>query len=150
MLNRAPSLRRLTLALLCLVGLIGLFFAVRCSRDPLTQSMSAKTPDASSRLAHLTMLNSSDCEWQIVITPASSGDSRMVKLAAAKSVDFELAGGDYDFVQTMLAADAKPDSVRRFSIRLEAGQFYRWRLMSLLSGAPVDASLPSERKDRHE
>jgi len=149
MLNRAPSLRRLTLALLCLVGLIGLFFVVRCARDPLTRSMSAKTPDAS-RLAHLTILNSGDCEWQIVITPASSGDSRVVKLAAVKSADVELAGGDYDFVQTMLAADAKPDSVRRFSMRLEAGQSYRWRLMSLLSGAPVDGPLHGERKDRHE
>lgn len=98
------------------------------------------------QVARLTLLNSSDCEWQIVITPLTNGDSRTWKLTAAKSLDLELAGGDCVIVQTLLVADAKPALTRRFSMHFEAGQSYRWRLMTLLSGAPVSAGT----KDDHE
>jgi len=62
-----------------------------------------------------------------------------------KSLDLELAGGDYAVEQTMLSDDAGPDSTRRFSMQLVVGESYRWRLVTLLSGAEAaDVSLPAE------
>jgi len=138
MFNRAPSLGRLTLALLCLVGLIGLFFAVRC--QPVVSSSSATVAPVGTPWARLTVLNSSECEWQIVIIPATGGDGYTWTLPVAKSLEVELAGGDYAVTQTMLTAAIGPrGATRRFPMRLAAGQSYRWRLMTLLSGAAVGA-----------
>ena len=149
MLNRAPSLGRLTLALLCLAGLIGLFFAVRCMRVPSTRSTVVKITDVT-QVVRLTMFNSSNCEWQIVITPAEGGERRRWKLPVAKSLDVELAGGNYAVEQTMLTDDVGADATRRFSTRFEDGQSYRWRLMTLLSGEAVDPLAPAHGKDGHE
>jgi hypothetical protein len=149
MLNRAPSLGRLTLALLCLAVLIGLFYLVRCTPLAATRSTSEKMPDAT-RVAHLSMLNSGDCEWQIVIKPRAGGDVHIWKVPQGKTLDIELAGGEYAVEQTMLIESAQPNSTRRFSMQLEAGQFYRWRLMTLLSGARDDALAAAATKDGHE
>ena len=140
MLNRAPSPGRLTLALLCLVGLVGLFFWVRCTRVVSSQPVAAVVP-AKTKVAHLTVLNGSPCEWQIVFTPAAGGERHAWKLSVDKSFDVELAGGDYAVEQTMLMDEAGPDATRRFSMQLEAGQVYRWRLITLLSGAEADERL---------
>jgi hypothetical protein len=149
MFNRAPSLGRLTLALLCLVGLIGWFFLVRCTHDRSPRSTSANASDET-QAAHLTMLNSSDCEWRIVITSMAGGDRRSWKMPVAKSLDVELAGGDYQVEQTMVTTGVGSDETRRFSMRLVTGQSYRWRLMTLLSGEAVDPLAPAAAKDGHE
>ena len=149
MINRAPSLGRLTLALLCLAVFIGLFFFVRCVPFAATQSTSAYVL-ASKRVARLSMLNSSDCEWQIVIKPRTGGAAHIWKVPLGRTLDIELAGGEYAVEQTMLIESAQPDSTRRFSMQLEAGQSYRWRLMTLLSGARDDALAAAATKDGHE
>ena len=149
MINRAPSLGRLTLALLCLAVLIGLFYLVRCTPLVTTRSTSANV-QASNRIARLAMLNCGDCEWQIVIKPRTGGDAHIWKVPQGKTLDIELAGGEYAVEQTMLIESAQPDSTRRFSMQLEAGQFYRWRLMTLLSGARDDALAAAATKDGHE
>jgi hypothetical protein len=148
MFNHAPSLGRLTLGCLCLAGLLGLFFAVRCTRE---NPLSKKSPAVSaSQMAHLTLLNDSNCEWQIAMTPAAGGEPRSWKLPLAKSLKVELAGGDYQVEQTMLTDDAGPNEPRRFSLRLTAGESYRWRLVTLLSGAAEDDRLPAQTQERHE
>jgi hypothetical protein len=96
------------------------------------------------------MLNNSVCEWQIVITSTANGDRGTWKLPVAKSIDAELASGDYAVEQTMLADGAGPDATRRFTMRLEAGQPYRWRLMTLLSDEAADTRTPEKTKASHE
>ena len=149
MFNRAPSPGRLTLALLCLAILAGLFFMVRCRH----QAPSGSAPSAVTKaklLARLTLLNTSDCEWQIVITSVASGDRGTWKLPVAKSIEAELAGGDYVVEQTMLTDGVGADATRRFSMQLEAGQSYRWRLMTLLSEEAVDGRTPEKTKASYE
>ena len=142
MFNRAPSRGRLTLVLLCLAVLAGVLFMARCH----VQAPPAAVPSEVSKaklMARLTMLNTSDCEWQVVITSVASGNQATWKVPVKKSVEVELAGGDYAVEQTMLADGAGPDATRRFTIRVGAGQSYRWRLMTLLSGEAA-AALPPE------
>jgi hypothetical protein len=141
MFNRAPSLGRLTLALLCLAGLVGLFLAVRCKQA--VPSSATSTALGSKQIAHLNVLNVSNCEWQIVIAPVAGGEKCKWKLPLAKSLDVELVAGDYEVEQTMVIANPSPDSTRRFSMHLVAGENYRWRLVTLLSNA-------SEPKGSHE
>lgn len=130
MFNRAPSLRRLTLALLCLAGLVGLFFMIRCRQA---------VPSAASRvldprqIAHLNILNVSQCDWRIVVTPSRSGDKHTWELSLAQSLDVDLAAGDYDVEQVMMGVNNGPDSTRRFPMLLVVGGNYRWRLVTLLS-----------------
>jgi hypothetical protein len=130
MFNRAPSLGRLTLALLCLAGLVGLFLVMRCRRDPNDVTGSATSPK---QIVHLNVLNVSNCEWRVVIAPMAGGDKRTLKLPLGKSLEVELAAGEYEVEQMMAIADAGPDATRRFSMKLDAGEHYRWRLVTLLS-----------------
>lgn len=149
MLSRAPSPGRLTLALLCLAILAGFIFMVRCRH----QAPSASVPSVETKakpMARLTMLNASGCEWRIVITSVASGDRGTWKLPVAKSIEAELGGGDYAVEQTMLADGAGADATRRFTMWLEAGQSYRWRLMTLLSEEAVDGRTPEKTKASHE
>ncbi|MBK9991425.1 MAG: hypothetical protein IPP19_11995 [Verrucomicrobia bacterium] len=141
MFNRAPSPGRLTLALLCLAGLVGLFLAVRCKQSVSSSATSAST--SSKQTAHLNVLNVSDCEWLVVITPSSGGEAHKYKLPLAMSLDLELTAGDYEVEQTMVIANPGPDMTRRFTMHLAAGENYRWRLVTLLSST-------SEPKDSHE
>ncbi len=147
MFNRAQSAGRLTLALLCLAGLIGLFFWMRCTRAnallPVGGTVSAKVG-----AAHLTMQNGSPCEWQIVFTSEVGGERQSWKLALDQSLALDLAGGDYAVEQTMLMDDAGPDATRRFLLHLDAGETYRWRLITLLSGAAEDVRLPAWENQR--
>lgn len=141
MFNRAPSLGRLTLALLCLAGLVGLFLTIRCKQE--VPSSATFTASGSKQVAHLNVLNVSNCEWQIGIKPAAGGDKRTWKLTLAESLDVDLAAGDYEVEQKMVIANPTPDSTRRFSMHLAAGNNYRWRLVTLLSNS-------SETKGGHE
>jgi hypothetical protein len=141
MFNRAPSLGRLTLALLCLAGLVGLFLALRCTQAG--PSSATSTVSGSKQVAHLNVLNVSDCEWQIGIAPAAGGAKRTWKLSLAESLDVDLAADDYEVEQKMAIANPGPDSTRRFSMHLAADKNYRWRLVTLLSNS-------SETKGGHE
>lgn len=147
MFNRAPSPGRLTLALLCLAGLVGLFFWARCTRADSSPTAPAAAP-AKTKLAHLMLINGSPCEWQIVFTPAVGGEPRAWKLSVDQSLAIDLAGGDYAVEQTMLMDDAGPDATRRFSMKLAAGQIYRWRLITLLSGTAEELRLPAREIQR--
>jgi hypothetical protein len=132
-----------------LAVLAGLFFMVRCQY----RAASASAPYGVTKaklMARLTMLNSSGCEWQVVITSVTSGDRGTWKLPVATSIEAELAGGDYMVEQTMLADGAGADAMRRFTMRLEAGQSYRWRLMTLLSDEAAGTRTPEKTKDSHE
>ena len=102
------------------------------------------------QVVHLTVLNSSDCEWQIAFKAAAGGGSRTWKLAAAKMLKIELAGGDYGVEQTMLTADAGAKATRRFAMHLEPGENYRWRLMTLLSDAAAETPPSALMKGDHE
>jgi hypothetical protein len=139
MFNRAPSLGRLTLALLCLVGLVGLFLVVRCRPDTNAATRSATNPKQSVRL---NVLNVSHCEWRVVITPMAGGDTRTLKLRLDQAIDVELPPGDYEVEQTMLGADTVAEAARRFPMKLVAGENYRWRLVTLLSGSTETKGQP--------
>jgi len=149
MFNRAPSLGRLTLALLCLAGLIGLFLLVWCRQMGNSSSTKVVIPVAT-KPAHLTLFNCSPCEWQIVVKPVTGGERHVLKLLENKSLDIEFPGGDYAVEQTMLTDYAGPDSTRRFTLQLRAGEFYRWQLVSLLSGTAEDLHLQMGGTDGHE
>ena len=144
MFNRAPSLGRLTLALLCLAGFVGLFFAVRCrqtsAKGPTTQMQDLK------QVAYLNVSNVSNCVWQLSIMPMAGGEQRTWKLQLDKSLDVELAAGEYEVEQTMAIADAGPDATRRFSMKLVAGEHYRWRLVTLLSDSAEEVRVPAKPK----
>ena len=99
--------------------------------------------------AHLAVVNLSDCEWQIVIGPAAGGEARALHLAARASQAVDLPGGDYVIEQTALATDSGIDSARRFTVRFDAGQAYRWRLATLLT-APAQATGRDATPDGHE
>ena len=117
------------------------------------RSPSAAVPSEVSKaklMARLTMLNTSDCEWQVVITSVASGNQATWKVPVTKSIEVDLAGGDYAVEQTMLADGAGPDATRRFTMRVGAGQSYRWRLMTLLSGEAADTRTPEKNKASHE
>ena len=143
MFNRAPSPGRLTLALLCLAGLVvvGLLLVVCCTQA--VPPAATSTTSGSKQVAHLNVLNVSDCAWLVVITSAAGGDKHKYKLPLAKSLDLDLAAGNYEVEQTMVVANPGPDSTRRFSMHLAASENYRWRLVTLLSNT-------AEGKGSHE
>jgi hypothetical protein len=74
-----------------------------------------------------------------MLTPAGGGPARALQLAARESREIDLAAGEYGIEQTALNGNTGSDSRRQFTIRLEPGQTYRWKLLTLLS-APVDGS----------
>lgn len=139
MFNRAPSLGRLTLALLCLAGLVGLFLVVRCRQEA---NSGKNLAEERKQIAHLNVLNVSNCEWRVVITPRSGGDGLTLKLRLDQSLDVELPSGEYEVEQTMVVADTNPEATRRFSMKLAAGENYRWRLVTLLSGSAETKGQP--------
>ena len=83
--------------------------------------------------AHLVVINLTDYEWHIAVA-RPSGESMAdfhLKPRASSSVDF--AAGDCVIDQTALAEGAAPELSRKIPMKLEAGQTYRWRLVTLLS-----------------
>jgi len=145
----APKLGRLTLVCLCLLGVGAVFFWVRCAGT--NQALAGKVPvDASAAAAHLTIVNDSNCEWRIVITPALGGEVQTWKLPVAKSQEAVLPGGDYVVDQTMLTVAISTVQTRRFPMKLDAGQAYRWRLVTVLSGDDKNVRLPISGGEDHE
>ena len=138
---------RLTLVCLCLLVSVGLLL-LRCTSGspPASAGLMMKT----GKVAHLTMLNSSDCEWRIVITAAAGGKKYVWRLPVVKSGEVDLEEGDYAVEQTMLTGGPESGATRRFSMRLAGGQSYRWRLMTLFSDEMIDTRLSKEAKDGHE
>ena len=91
---------------------------------------------APARAVHFVLVNLSDCAWQITLTPADGGAVLPLRLQARESRELEISGGAYGIEQTALNGGGGTDSTRRFTVRLESGQTYRWRLVTLLS-API-------------
>lgn len=96
-------------------------------------------PAPAGPVTHFVVVNLSDYEWRIAIAPTGGGEARALRLPARALQEIDVAAGDYVIDQTMLTGNAEPASTRRLTIRLEPGQTYRWRLVTLLS-APMQES----------
>jgi hypothetical protein len=66
-------------------------------------------------------------------------EQRTVLLPARETARLELAGGDYAITQTALSGLAGSETVRRFEAHLEAGEVYRWRLVTLFTATSAPA-----------
>jgi hypothetical protein len=132
-------MRELCPKLALLIGLGLLLFTGGCgTARPLTAG--------SGHEAHFIVINLSDCEWRILLTPAGGGPVRTLHLAARETQETDLGGGEYRIEQTALSGTAGLESTRRLTVQLDPGQTYRWRLVTLLSApAGVDPA-----NDRHE
>jgi hypothetical protein len=75
----------------------------------------------------------SNCAWQVSFALAVGGERRILKLPLDKSIEVELTAGEYEVEQTMVVDEVGPDATRRFSMKLDSGEHYRWRLVTLLS-----------------
>ena len=117
------SRRRIALGLVAVLGLAG------CAAAPTP----VVTPAAAK--AHLSIVNLTNYAWRLALTVPRGGGARDVRVEPHRSIELELAGGDYQIEQTMLTSPDSPESVRRFPARLDAGQTYRWPLATLLAGA---------------
>jgi hypothetical protein len=115
-----------------LIGLGLLLFAGGCG----TGGPSAA---GSGRVVHFVIINLSDCEWQIMLAPADGGPVRALHLADRESQEVDLAAGEYRIEQTALKGAKEIKSTRRLTVRLDPGQTYRWRLVTLLS-APASGA----------
>jgi hypothetical protein len=97
---------------------------------------------APARGVHLVVVNLCDCTWQITIAPAGGGPAIALHIAGRESQEADLQAGAYEIVQTAAPGSGGAELTRRFTVRLEPGQTYRWRLVTLLSapanGAPAN------------
>jgi hypothetical protein len=114
---------RITLGLVAVLGLAG------CAAPP-TQAVALAAAKA-----HLSVVNLTNYAWRLALTGPRGGEARDVRVEPRSSVELELAGGDYQIEQAMLTSPESPESVRRFSVRLDAAQTYRWPLATLMTGA---------------
>ena len=80
------------------------------------------------------VLNLTDYEWRVDIARSSGGSISNFKLEAHASHTIDLSGDDYLIKQTVLSEGAAKELSREIPARLEPGQTYRWRLVTLLSG----------------
>ena len=99
---------------------------------------SVTPPALSGPPTHFVVTNLSDCEWRIAIAPTGGGETRTLQLPARGAQNLDLAAGEYVIEQTMLTGDAEPASTRRLTAKLDPGQTYRWRLVTLLSAPNQD------------
>lgn len=83
--------------------------------------------------AHLVVLNLTDYEWHIAIVHSSGGSAADFHLESRGSHSVDLAGGNYSIEQTALSQGAALELTRKIPASLDAGQTYRWRLVTLLS-----------------
>jgi hypothetical protein len=83
--------------------------------------------------AHLIVINLTDYEWHIAIARPSGDSVHDSRLQPRASLTVDLVGGDYVIEQTALSENAAPELTRKIPARLEPGQTYRWRLVTLLS-----------------
>ena len=99
--------------------------------------MTVKAPMAP---AHLVVINLTDYEWHITIARASGEPAADFRLEPRASFTVDLAGGDYAIEQTALTNGAAAELSRKIPAKLESGQTYRWRLVTLLSESTGDSS----------
>jgi len=145
----ASKLSRLVTVCLCLVGLALVFLLFRCAKNARASAQNARIA-IPSFAARLTMVNDSNCEWIITATLVGEGEEGQTwKLQIGKSLEVVLAGGEYRLEQRMLSLESGSSQVRRFPMKFEAKQNYRWRLVSLLSG-DEKMGLGSSREVDHE
>lgn len=126
----ASKIARVTLVCLCLLGLgFGLWRCVKSARTA-AQNKPLVIPSFATRL---TMANEGTCDWMITVKPVDGSEGDQWKVPTGKSAEVVLVAGDYQVEQKMLALDFGAAPVRRFQMKLEAKQNYRWRLVNLLS-----------------
>ena len=90
-----------------------------------------------SRTAQLELVNLSESEWRVAVATPDGRVARTLPIAARATLRAEFPGGTYQITQTALTAVAGPGATREFSLRLEPGETYRWRLATLLA-TPTD------------
>lgn len=86
--------------------------------------------------ARFVMVNLSDHEWEIVLTPGS-GAARSWRVGPRALIAESLPAGEYEGRQMLLAAAGGVEASRSLTLRLQAGKDYRWRLTTLLSKPAV-------------
>ena len=89
-----------------------------------------EAPSAVRRPAVLTLENLASCAWRIQAT-AGNGPGRKVTVPVGETVRFELPAGTYEVEQEALTDPAGGEAVRRFTLPVEAGETYHWRLVTL-------------------
>ena len=99
------------------------------------------SPAVPQQPAHLVVINLTDYAWRIVLTRPSGEPAHESRLQPRATAKVDLAGGDYVIEQTALSAGAAPELSRRIPAKLEPGQTYRWRLVTLLSEPAGDAGV---------
>ena len=87
------------------------------------------------------MVNLSDGEWEIVLTPMT-GPIRRWRVGPRMLIEEMLPAGEYAAEQVLLAAAGNAVAQRSLQIRLVAGKDYRWRLTTLLA-APTEGGAAS-------
>lgn len=76
--------------------------------------------------------NLGPCAWRITAVSAENpADPQELTVAIDGTARLELPAGTYEVTQEALAQLIAEEAVRRFEITLEAGETYRWRLVTL-------------------
>lgn len=85
--------------------------------------------------------NLTDYEWHITVARISGEAVSDFRLKAHASFTVDLPGGDLMIQQTAFSDAGVPTLTRTIPAKLEPGEIYRWRLVTLLSetGASVDS-----------
>jgi hypothetical protein len=89
----------------------------------------------------LVVINETDYLWSLNIALAGGGGAQETRVQPRATVTLDLAGGDYVIEQTALSENAAPALTRKIPAKLNGGQTYRWRLITLLSESvpPTDS-----------
>ena len=90
--------------------------------------------------ARFVMVNLSDCEWEIQLTPLQ-GVAKRWRVGPRVLIEDSLPAGEYTGKQTLLSTAGNTEASRSLAIRLEAGKDYRWRLTTLRSAPTVGGNL---------
>ena len=106
--------------------LIGELFFLGCAA-PVPIAPLASPP------AHLNVINETDYLWHLVILRAGGGSAHDSRLQPRATIKVDLAGGDYVIEQSVISESAAPELTRKIAAKLDSGQSYRWRLVTLLS-----------------
>ncbi|MFT3782658.1 MAG: hypothetical protein QM790_11645 [Nibricoccus sp.] len=136
----ASKFTRVTLVLLCLMAVaVGVFFCSRRAVETKETNPTVIPKDA----AKLVTVNDGTCSWRVTVALRNGGEPQQWKLEIGKSKEVILPAGDYDIEQRLLA-EAGGSQARRFQVKLEAGEVYRWRLVNVLSSDSQELRIPVE------
>ncbi len=102
--------------------------------------VSAPTPVVRPALhiAHVELVNLSECDWRVTLASSVGPDARSVSLPARETAHLELASGDYTITQTALTGLSGSESTRQIHAHFATGETYRWRLVTLFSATAVE------------